>query len=92
MTTNGGTGTVPDSAMATGNDEATPGEMTDETPLDPAERALLAALEQPATPVVDQAVEESPAAAAAVDDGTPLPLAESTGDDALAPRFREPSD
>jgi hypothetical protein len=64
---------LPDSGMATGNDETPPGGGRVGGPLDAGERALLEELTQPGEQVVDDAVEDSPAAEAAVADEAPIP-------------------
>lgn len=69
------TSELPESGMATGNDETGPGGGKSDAPLQPAERALLDELSQPAPHVVD-AVEDSPTAEAAVADDTTLPADE----------------
>ena len=66
------TSELPESGMATGNDETGPGSGRSDAPLEPAEQALLDELSQPAPHVVD-AVEDSPEAEAAAADDTPLP-------------------
>jgi hypothetical protein len=65
---------MPDEGMASGSDAGTPGEGDHPTvdDLTPDELALLAELRRPGPYVVD-AVEDSPAAAAAADDDAPLP-------------------
>jgi len=63
---------LPDTAMATGNDDGEPGR-PDTRPLAPEERQLLEALEQPADGPAEPAVEDAPEVAAAVADGSPLP-------------------
>ena len=68
--------TLPDTAMATGNDEGTPGERST-GPLAKDERKLLKALKKPAGGKAEPAVEDSPEVAAAVSDDAPLPV----GDD-----------
>jgi hypothetical protein len=82
---------MPDTAMATGNDEGEPGR-PDTRPLEPDEQRLLESLEQPADGEEEPAVEDSPEVAAAVADGTVLPVQGSTGgaeDDGLAPEFTD---
>ena len=82
---------IPESAMATGNDEGEPGE-PDRRPLDPEERRLLEALEQPVDGPAEPAVEDSPEVAAAVADGTPRPGGEDDdggSGDGLEPLFTD---
>jgi hypothetical protein len=85
---------IPDTAMATGNDEGEPGER-DRTPLTPEERALLQELESPDDTPAAPAVEDSPEVAAAVDGDAPLPGAggaaaqDGAGDDGLTPEFTD---
>jgi hypothetical protein len=57
---------TPDTAMATGNDDATPGELR-RGPLDPEERAVLADLRSGGEQVVTEAEEDSSAMAEAVE-------------------------
>ena len=68
---------IPDTAMATGNDEGEPGE-PDTRPLDAEERRLLEALEQPAEGTAEPAVEDLPEVAAAIADGSTLPSEDRT--------------
>jgi hypothetical protein len=64
---------LPDTAMATGNDDGTPGEHTPEV-LDEAEQEALDALRESDAPdVVTEAQEDDPAYARAVDDDTVAP-------------------
>ena len=82
---------IPDTAMATGNDEGEPGE-PDTRPLDDEERRLLEALEQPAEGTAEPAVEDSPEVAAAIADGTTLPGEGGTdgrAGDGLDPEFTD---
>ncbi len=81
---------LPDTAMATGNDEGEPGERST-GPLDAEERELLAALERPVDAPAEPAVEDSPEVAAAVADDAPVPAAEDQGgpDDGLTPEFTD---
>jgi hypothetical protein len=84
--------TVLDSAMDTGSDVGEPGDRTDEGPLSTDERELLDRLSHDdRTPVVTDAPEDSPAAARAVADDSPLPddLPAGGGDD--GPEFRPPT-
>jgi hypothetical protein len=82
---------IPDTAMATGNDEGEPGEQRDRTPLTTGERALLEQLETPDDTPAAPAVEDSPEVAAAADDDAPLPGAGAggAGDDGLTPEFTD---
>ena len=66
--------TVPDTAMATGSDAGEPGDRSGGPPLDESERALLRDLVggSDAEDVVHDAPEDSPAAARAAEDDTPL--------------------
>ena len=75
------TSELPESGMATGNDETSPGGGKSDEPLAEDERALLDELQQPAPHAVE-AVEDSPAAEAAVAADTPLPTddSDSAGD------------
>lgn len=60
--------TVPDTAMATGNDDSPPGDVP-RGPLDAEERAVLAELRQGGgEPVIGTAAEDSPAVERAVQD------------------------
>jgi hypothetical protein len=82
---------IPDTAMATGNDDGEPGQ-PDTRPLAPDERQLLEALEQPADGPAEPAVEDSPeVASAALDDSAVPGLAGDggDGDDGLAPEFTD---
>lgn len=81
---------LPDTAMASGSDDGEPGENTQSTPR-PGDAALLQDLEQPTSPPMD-AVEDSPAAAHAVEDDSVLPVGTRDGDgaDKLTPEFRAP--
>lgn len=82
---------VPDTAMASGSEAGEPGERT-RIPR-PYDRELLEDLEreQPESAPVG-AVEDSPAAARAVEDDSVLPVEtrDDDGDDALTPEFRAP--
>jgi hypothetical protein len=84
---------VPDSAMATGNDEGEPGEQRDRGQLSADEQELLERLEHPDDTAATPAVEDAPEVAAAVDDDAPLPAAVSEaagqGDDGLTPEFTD---
>jgi hypothetical protein len=77
---------IPDTGMATGNDEGEPGQ-PDTRPLDPEERRLLAALERPADGPAEPAVEDVPGAPAA--EGYPLPAKPDDGGDGLEPQFTD---
>jgi hypothetical protein len=82
---------IPDTAMATGNDEGEPGQ-PDTRPLAPDERRLLEALEQPVDGPAEPAVEDSPAVASAAADDSPLPGQGPTpggNDDGLDPEFTD---
>jgi hypothetical protein len=84
---------IPDTAMATGNDDGEPGQ-PDTRPLAPDERQLLEALEHPADGPPEPAVEDSPEVASAAADDSPLPgLARSDGGtgqgDGLEPDFTD---
>jgi hypothetical protein len=81
----------PDTAMASGSDEGTPGRHQAASPLSDEEQAMLAGLTAPAPHVVD-AVEDTIAASYAVEDDAPLPSAVpgEGGDDPDTPQFREP--
>ncbi len=83
---------VPDTAMASGSEAGEPGEHT-RIP-GPYDRELLEHLEreQPESPPVG-AVEDSPAAARAVEDESVLPVEtpdDDDGTDPLTPEFRAP--
>jgi hypothetical protein len=60
-------GPVPDTGMATGNDDAEPGERFRDRPLDAEERAVLADLRSGGEQVVTEAEEDSPAMTEAVE-------------------------
>ena len=83
----------PDSAMASGSDEGTPGQRLSGSSLSAEERAMLADLTARAPHVVDP-VEDTIAASYAVEDDAPLPssapLREGESGDADTPQFREP--
>jgi hypothetical protein len=82
---------IPDTAMASGNDDGEPG-VNDTRPLGPDELQLLDALEQPADGPAEPAVEDSPEVAFAAADDSPLPaLNEDDGDagDGLEPEFTD---
>jgi hypothetical protein len=82
---------IPDTAMATGNDEGEPGR-PDTRPLAPDERQLLEALEQPADGPAEPAVEDAPEVAAAAADDSPLPAQGPVGGgnpDGLDPQFTD---
>ncbi len=83
--------TLPDTAMATGNDEGEPGERH-VGPLDAEDRELLEALEHPEGGSAAPAVEDSPEFAAAVADDAPVPPSGQGGgsqDDGLTPQFTD---
>jgi hypothetical protein len=83
--------TVPDTAMATGNDEGTPGERST-GPLAKDERKLLKELKKPADGTAEPAVEDSPEVAVAVDDDTTVPGLGGDGGgsgDGLDPEFTD---
>jgi hypothetical protein len=82
---------IPDTAMATGNDEGEPGQ-PDTRPLSAEERQLLEALEQPADGPAEPAVEDAPEVAATAADDSTLPHLAGTGgpsDDGLDPEFTD---
>jgi len=72
---------LPDTAMATGNDQGEPGG-TDTRPLGDDERKLLKKLQKPGKGEAEPAVEDSPAVAAAAADDAPLPTDEVPGGNA----------
>jgi hypothetical protein len=82
--------TLPDTAMATGNDEGEPGH-PDTRPLAKEERKLLKQLQKPGKGEAEPAVEDSPEVAAAAADDTPLATDEVLGgnDDGLDARFTD---
>jgi hypothetical protein len=83
---------IPDTAMATGNDEGEPGR-PDTRPLTAEERRLLEALEQPADGPEEPAVEDAPEVASAAADDSALRGGMGTGgggsDDGLDPEFTD---
>ena len=82
---------IPDTAMATGNDEGEPGQ-PDTRPLSADERRLLEALEQPADGPAEPAVEDAPEVASAAADDSPLPGPTGSGGgsgDGLDPEFTD---
>ena len=81
---------LPDTAMATGNDEGEPGH-PDTRPLAKDERKLLKELRKSADGGGEPAVEDAPEVAAAVDDDTPLPAQAAAGgnDDGLDAEFTD---
>jgi|tagenome__1003787_1003787.scaffolds.fasta_scaffold20097547_2 hypothetical protein len=80
---------LPDSAMATGNDEGEPG-LSDTRPLAHDERRLLKELTKPAKGSAEPAVEDAPQVASAAADDTPLPGAGGGGNpDGLDPEFTD---
>jgi hypothetical protein len=82
---------LPDTAMATGNDEGEPGR-PDTRPLATDERRLLEALTEPAEGEPEPAVEDAPEMASAAADDSPLaggsPAATGSGD-GLEPEFTD---
>ena len=82
--------TLPDTAMATGNDQGEPGH-PDARPLAADERALLEELQEPGEGEAEPAVEDSQEVAAAAADDAPLPTAEVAGgnDDGLDAEFTD---
>jgi hypothetical protein len=84
--------TLPDTAMATGNDQGEPGERSTGGPLDAEDRQLLEALEHPVDAPAEPAAEDAPEVASAVADDAPLPPAGDHGgvqDDGLTPEFTD---
>jgi len=80
---------IPDTAMATGNDEGEPG-TPDTRPLARDERELLEELRKPGDGPAEPAVEDGPEVAAAAGDDAPLPAQGGTGnDDGLDPEFTD---
>ncbi|WP_138760244.1 hypothetical protein [Modestobacter altitudinis] len=81
---------LPDTAMATGNDEGEPGQ-TDTRPLAKDERKLLKELKKSADGSGEPAVEDGPEMAAAAGDDAPLPAVADAGgnDDGLDPQFTD---
>jgi hypothetical protein len=80
---------LPDTAMATGNDEGEPGE-TDTRPLEKDEQKLLKQLQKSTDDPAEPAVEDAPEVAAAAADDAPLPSAGGSGDDdGLTPQFTD---
>ena len=63
---------LPESGMATGSDETSPGGGKTSAPLDDDEKAVLEELQQPAHQVVEP-IEDSAQAEAAVADGSVVP-------------------
>jgi hypothetical protein len=82
--------------MATGSEAGAPGDHLPELPLEDDERAMLDALERPASGEPIAAVEDSPQMVEAAEDDSPLPPelvdAETPGDadDPDTPRFQAP--
>jgi hypothetical protein len=69
-----GCASLPDTGMATGNDEGEPGEHLGDGTLDPEEQAVLDDLRRgDGDVVVTEAAEDSPAVQRAVEDDTPVP-------------------
>jgi len=81
---------LPDTAMATGNDQGEPGR-TDTRPLERDERKLLKQLRKPGDGPAEPAVEDAPEVAAAAADDAPLPVDEPAGGntDGLDPEFTD---
>ena len=81
---------LPDTAMATGNDEGEPG-ISDTRPLAKDERTLLEQLQKPGDGAGEPAVEDAEAMATAVADDAPLPAVAETGgnDDGLDAEFTD---
>jgi len=81
---------LPDTAMATGNDEGEPG-IPDTRPLAKDERKLLKQLQKPADGEGQPAVEDGPEVAAAAADDAPLPTDGPVGgnDDGLDAEFTD---
>jgi hypothetical protein len=80
---------LPDTAMATGNDEGAPG-LSDTRPLAKDERKLLKELRKPGDGDAEPAVEDSPQVAAAIAEGSPLPGDGAAGnDDGLDAEFTD---
>ena len=82
---------LPDTAMATGNDEGEPGH-PDTRPLAKDERKLLKQLQKPADGSAEPAVEDGPEMAAAAGDDAPLPAAtggDGQAGDGLDPEFTD---
>jgi hypothetical protein len=80
---------IPDTAMATGNDEGEPGR-PDTRPLAKDERRLLKELQKSADGSAEPAVEDTPEMAAAAGDDAPLPADVGSGnDDGLDPAFTD---
>jgi len=81
---------LPDTAMATGNDEGEPG-IPDTRPLAKDERTLLEQLQEPADGEEQPAVEDAEAMAAAAADDAPLPAVADTGgnEDGLDAEFTD---
>ncbi|MGY1845424.1 hypothetical protein [Modestobacter sp. SYSU DS0875] len=82
--------TLPDTGMATGNDEGLPGEQS-RAPLGADAQEVRAALEQPGDRPAEPAVEDRPEVAAAASDDAPLPAPGDGGgnDDGLDPQFTD---
>lgn len=72
---------LPDTGMATGNDEGEPGQL-DSRPLAKAERRLLKQLRKPGEGTAEPAVEDAPAVVAAAADDAPLPAEGTAGGNA----------
>jgi hypothetical protein len=79
---------LPDTAMATGNDEGEPGQ-PDTRPLERDERRLLEELKKSADGTGEPAVEDAPEVAAAAADDSPLPGGGGGNPDGLDPEFTD---
>jgi hypothetical protein len=80
---------LPDTAMATGNDEGEPGQ-PDTRPLERDERRLLKELKKSADGTGEPAVEDAPEMASAAADDSPLPGTGGGGNpDGLDPEFTD---
>ncbi len=82
---------IPDTAMATGNDEGEPGQ-PDTRPLGRDERRLLKELRKPGEGPAEPAVEDAPEMASAAADDAPLATgapADGGQDDGLTPQFTD---
>ena len=80
---------LPDTAMATGNDEGEPGERPDAGPLAEDERRLLETLRKPGEGEAEPALEDSPVVATAVAEDSPLPSTGGGNDDGLDAEFTD---
>jgi hypothetical protein len=79
---------LPDTAMATGNDEGEPGQ-PDTRPLERDERRLLKELKKSVDGTGEPAFEDASEVAAAVADDTPLPGGGGANPDGLDPEFTD---